>query len=199
VFQTEANKEMNLCKLTGTAMLAMGLFIGWYQLPTAQTATTQPTKNDLDQAQSALQKLMEQAPPITSPSLPTGDSKPENHSKVQPPPQVFSPLKGNAPQSRSANGQKIYPEGFYIADRRGRLIKGKTYWTFVFESDGIAMADPPIRILPNRWLEKMESDVTSDKNSIIFQVSGEVTIYHGENYLLLRKVLIERDSASNFK
>jgi hypothetical protein len=191
---------MNLSKLTGTGILATVLMIVLFQLPIANTATTtQPAKNDLDQAQSALQKLMEQSPPITAPSVPTGSGRPDRSGKIQPPPQVFSPATGSAPQTRSGSGQKIYPEGFYIADRRGRLIKGKNYWTFVFESDGKALADPPIHILPNRWLEKMESDVTSDRNSIIFQVSGEVTIYHGENYLLLRKVLIERDSANNFK
>ena len=84
-------------------------------------------------------------------------------------------------------------------DRRGRLVKSGDAWTFVFEADGKSMADPPINVLPNRWLEKMESDVAASHEALIFQVSGEVTVYHNKNYLLLRKVLIERESSSNFR
>ena len=88
---------------------------------------------------------------------------------------------------------KLLPEGYYIADRRGRLIRGNVFWVFVFESDGKALADPPVKVLPNRWLEKMESDVVASSDPIIFRISGEITCYHGENFLLPRKVLVERE------
>jgi hypothetical protein len=190
---------MNLCKFSGMMILVVVLVCVSSRLPAVGTTTQPAGQNDLDQAQQALQRLMEQSPPVTTPTVPTGTNKPDTNSRVQPPPQVFSPLNKKVPQTKWFIGRKIYPEGYYIADRRGRLVKGKEYWTFVFESDGKALSDPPIRILPNRWLEKMESDLASEQNSLVFQVSGEITVYNGENYVLLRKVLIERDLSNNFK
>jgi hypothetical protein len=188
---------MSRFKLTGLVVLAFvtaGIFTGL----DAETTTKQSAKSsdDLAEAQQALQKILEQGPPVTAPTLPRGTTN-QSTSKIQSPPQVLSPAGGTP--AKTISGQKLLPEGHYIADRRGRLVKGEAYWTFVFESDGKAMADPPVKILPNRWLEKMESDVTASHQAIVFQISGEVTTYHGENYLLLRKVLIERETSKNFK
>ncbi len=173
---------------------------GW--LMAGPNPTTRPAPaEDIAGAQQAMQKLLEQGPPITSPTVPgtqTGDKK-----------GLPAPSKGEerflaspasiVPLSKSRIKHKLFPEGHYIADRRGRLICANDYWLFVFESDGKALADPPIKILPNRWLEKMESDVAASREALIFRVSGEVTTYRGQNFILLRKVLIEREPGDNLR
>jgi hypothetical protein len=174
------------------AMLVCGMIgIGsWLMAATTTTQSSEPV--DLSAAQENLQRMLEQSPPVTSPTLPAGE-KPIASKKGS---RVVSPLLS---QVKSPTNHKLWPEGHYIADRRGRLVKSGDWWTFVFESDGKSLADPPIKVLPNRWLEKMESDVAASHEALVFQVSGEATVYHNENYLLLRKVLIERESTSNFR
>lgn len=143
--------------------------------PAKKAATTQP------QAQQVLDRLMRQAPPTTPlKAMPA----PQSIRKPKPQPSV-APIKGS-------RDQRLMPEGTYVSDRRGRLVKQGSDWLLAFESDGKVLADPPILLLPNRWLEKMETDVTASPDAMIFRVSGEVTSYRGRNYLLLRKVLIER-------
>jgi hypothetical protein len=173
---------------------------GWLRANPNPTTRPAPAE-DITGAQQAMQKLLEQGPPITVPTVPGGKS---GDKKGLP-----APSKGEekllavpatiVPQSKSQIKHKLYPEGHYIADRRGRLICSNDYWLFVFESDGKTLADPPIKILPNRWLEKMESDVAASREALMFRISGEVTTYRGQNFILLRKVLIERESGDNLR
>ena len=152
------------------------LFTGWLSAQNVGP-TTQPANQDLAGAQQAMQRLMEQGPPITSPTVPgaktgtgVGDTKslPAGQSRLLvPPPSIV-------PTARTAVRQKLLPEGHYLAD-------------------------PPIKLMPNRWLEKMESDVAASHETVVFRVSGEVTAYRGQNFLLLRKVLIEREPSDNLK
>jgi len=156
--------------------------------PASQPATQ---NKDIAGAQNVLQKLLSQEPPITPLIKPEGkQKKKKKKTLVRKEPVRFTPF------TRTKSKQKLLPEGYYLADRRGRLIITTNYPVFVFESDGKAMADPPIKLLPNRWLEKMESDVSASPEPIIFRISGEVTCYHNQNFLLLRKVLIERQAGT---
>ncbi len=151
-----------------------------------QPATSTQNK-DITGAENVLQKLLEQEPPITPPINMHKKKECKKKISVKKQPVRFTPFT-----AKTKNKQKLLPEGYYIADRRGRLIITKNYPVFVFESDGKVMADPPIKLLPNRWLEKMESDVSASPVPVIFRISGEVTCYHNQNFLLLRKVLIDR-------
>jgi hypothetical protein len=150
----------------------------------------------------AMQRLIEQGPPITSPTVPGASAR--KADQPLPPPSAgeakfLAPPPSLQSQSKSQIKHKLLPEGHYIADRRGRLICSSDYWLFVFESDGKVLADPPIKVLPNRWLEKMESDVAASHDPILFRISGEITTYRGQNFLLLRKVLIEREPMDNVR
>jgi hypothetical protein len=90
-------------------------------------------------------------------------------------------------------GQRVWPEETMLVDRPGRVIPSEKGWTFVFEDKGNAVARKPIRLLPNRMLETAVA-VGGDKTlGVVLVVSGEVTEYRGNNYLLLRKVLVQRD------
>lgn len=89
--------------------------------------------------------------------------------------------------------EPLLPEGAYLVDRTGRLVKRGQWWTFVHEDRGEVVRSRPMRILPSQLLETMEYASSEGTGDTVFVVSGEVTEFHGVNYLLLRKVLIQRD------
>ena len=80
-----------------------------------------------------------------------------------------------------------------VINRMGRLGKdAKGSPLFVYESDATALNEPPLILLPCMMLEQMEL-VAAKKPNVKFTVTGEVTVYHGKGYLLLRKVILYRD------
>jgi hypothetical protein len=90
-------------------------------------------------------------------------------------------------------------EGDYIRDRVGRLsrtIDGQ--FAFVFDSDGQALQDPPVLILPNLKLMQMESAVTSGNRDLKFRITGQVTEYKGHNYILIDKAVVPPDQTQSF-
>lgn len=86
---------------------------------------------------------------------------------------------------------KLYPDGYRIVDRPGRLTREGDYYTFSFESRGQGPVEPPVRLLPNRLLEDMEIVTAGATRPVVFLVSGEMTAYHGVNYLLVQKLLTQ--------
>lgn len=93
---------------------------------------------------------------------------------------------------------RLYPDGYRIVDRPGRLAREGEYYVFAFESRGQAEAELPIRLLPNRLLEDMEIASSGGTSPIVFLISGELTEYHGVNYLLVQK-LLTRPNLGNLK
>jgi len=94
----------------------------------------------------------------------------------------------------------VMREGTDIVNRTGRLTRSADGqgWEFTFESDGRAMLDPPVIILPNLHLMKMESAVAGNSRDLRFRVTGEVTEYRGRNYVLLRKSIPVSDAEKQF-
>ncbi|MEI8196876.1 MAG: hypothetical protein WCI73_13330, partial [Phycisphaerae bacterium] len=86
-------------------------------------------------------------------------------------------------------------EGQSIFDRVGRLVKDEKtqQWLFAFESDGKEMKDPPITLVPSKMLEAMEDASAKGTKSIRFKISGEITEYHGKNYLYIKFMQTVRD------
>src|ERR1041385_98868 len=82
---------------------------------------------------------------------------------------------------------KLYPDGYRIVDRAGRLTREGDYYTYSFETRTEGTPELPIRLLPNRLLEDMEVTSAGGAKPIVFIISGELTEYHGVNYLLDRK------------
>ncbi|MBN1943494.1 MAG: hypothetical protein JW849_09410 [Phycisphaerae bacterium] len=82
-----------------------------------------------------------------------------------------------------------------VVDRIIRVIQepeGK-WWQARFESDN-TLREPPLRILPGlrlEWIKMMMAD--SGKSDMLLRVSGDVTYYRGKRYLMLRKVLRQRN------
>jgi len=150
-------------------------------------ASSQPTgPEDLDtavpSAEEILRQLMKERP-AQVPIPPSEPGQPTEPAELPP-----TPLPG-----RPAPEQPLRPEGSMLVDRAGRLVREGTWWTFVFESNRTRTDERPLRLLPNQMLETMEIASAGGTRSVIFVVSGEITEYHGMNYLLLRKVLVRRD------
>ena len=64
---------------------------------------------------------------------------------------------------------------------------------FEFDSDGRQMADPPMGVIPCKYLGVMEDATGGGFRSVKFRVLGEVTQYRGKNYIYLRFVQAVRD------
>ena len=88
---------------------------------------------------------------------------------------------------------KLLPDGYRIVDRPGRLAREGDYWIFSFESRSRGEVELPIRLLPNRLLEDMEMASSGGTKEVVFVISGELTEYHGVNYLLIQKLLTRPD------
>jgi hypothetical protein len=90
-------------------------------------------------------------------------------------------------------------EGDYIPDRVGRLTKTPDgQFEFMFDADGKNLQDPPMIILPNLALMRMESAVTSASRDLKFRISGQVTEYKGRNYILIDKMVVPPDTTQQF-
>lgn len=94
--------------------------------------------------------------------------------------------------SPHAPTQTVLREGTPVVNRVGRLVLGADGGPseFVFESDGGALRDPPLIVLPNLKLMIMEDTTRGNTREPRFRVSGVVTEYRGRNYLLLDKVYV---------
>ena len=120
------------------------------------------------------------------------------------------PVLPNAPSSRpavrpaaAAPAEIIQPlpmpPGSMIVDRVGRLVRNEAagWWTFRFESEKQHLYEAPLRVLPNRHLEAMETILEKSATpGLRFLVTGEVTQYHQRRYLLIRKKLVKRQMGS---
>jgi hypothetical protein len=97
------------------------------------------------------------------------------------------------PASPNVNDSPLIREGNMIVGRAGRLGRSDLWWTFTFEADREVLREPPMKLLPNRWLESMESDSEGATLSVVFVVTGEIMEYHDENYMIVRAARIKRD------
>jgi hypothetical protein len=68
----------------------------------------------------------------------------------------------------------------------------------VFESDHPDRPEPPIKLLPNKSLEFMVRTSERESIGLVFLVSGEATVFQGENYLLSR-VAMQRIDTGNLR
>ncbi len=85
-----------------------------------------------------------------------------------------------------------------VVDRVGRVgyDPDGQRWLFAFEADGASLAEPPVVLLPNALLERLETSLAESDRSVRFRVSGEITKYQQANYLILRKALIKFENAN---
>lgn len=149
---------------------------------------TRPEPRRKPTAEEILKRLAEDAPgrPIVRPVRP-GEVRRETLAADALPRNALVPISA-----------RLLPDGHRLVDRQGRLAREADYFVFAFETRGQGEAEPPIRLLPNRLLEDVEVASEGATRPVVFIVSGEVTEYHGVNYLLLQKV-VQRPELGNLK
>ena len=156
------------------------------------------------------------APPTTRPTTrPTTAPAPGQllDSLLKPPSAAGQPLQpiqegpvidastGKAAVAPGAPQINLRREGSYVVDRTARLSRtgaDAQQSELTFDSDGQAMKDPPMIILPNLKLMQMENAVTGGAKDLKFKVTGLVTEYKGRNYILLEKVVVVPDVVQQF-
>lgn len=104
-------------------------------------------------------------------------------------PGVIQPEGPAEPKSESTAG--ILPEGTTIAERSGKLVRSGDHWEFQFYRDDVQPGLQGIEVLKSAFLDQMERLV--QKGATEFIVSGELTAYRGQNFLLIRKVRRQLD------
>ena len=170
-----------------------------YLLPTMQrppTAVLKPAdKNEAvpEPVVSVLQKLqgkVDSNAVAEQPAAAAGGHAPVSRK----PPLAVAPKRvGSAPGVPSP---KLRRQGQYIRMRRGRIVRSPQADSvlFVFDSDGSALADPPVALVPCQTLESMEQQVQKLGDRTVFVLSGQVLEYRGANYLLptMMKLAVNR-------
>lgn len=78
-----------------------------------------------------------------------------------------------------------WSDGSLLIERPGRYSRSDDHARFEFVSDDGKQRS--LKLLENQLLETMERE--AEYGTQEFVISAEVTLYRGENYLLLRKVL----------
>ncbi|MBI4718125.1 MAG: hypothetical protein HY763_10000 [Planctomycetes bacterium] len=110
--------------------------------------------------------------------------------KQQPAQEVVSPAAtGLAPVPRKRAGRALLTDGTPLVNRPGRLVREGAWWTFVFESDRPEHPEPPLKLLPNKSVELMVQASQRGTAGVVFVVSGEVTSFDDQNYLLARAAM----------
>ena len=79
----------------------------------------------------------------------------------------------------------------YIVPANSENSETTAWWKVVFVSDN-TLQDGPVKVLPNRLLEKMQKPFKPGLCPRKLKISGMITKYRGQSYLLLRKALPAR-------
>jgi hypothetical protein len=113
--------------------------------------------------------------------------------------QATDKTSGNGAIKPDAPKVVLKREGEYIWNREARIThtpSGQTELTF--ESDGKALRDPPMLVLPNQLLQQMEDQITSASKDLKYRVSGMITEFRGRNYILLVRAVVIPDITQQF-
>ncbi len=111
---------------------------------------------------------------------------------VKPEPPETVPSPSGAPAGRPLRAGP----GKTASHRLARLLpkeKDQQWASIAFKADN-TLREPPMRILPNVYLERMETlSNNGTAFGAVFGISGEVHRYRGKDYLLLRAVIKKRN------
>ena len=120
---------------------------------------------------------------------------------ARPPSKPIVPVA--APIAPSAEGPSVPPPAEPVKPGPGRIIIHRLtrlrppdseggWFKLTFESDN-TLREPPMRLLPNLQLERLEALSGQGKApGALFYVSGEIYAYRGTNYVLLRSIARRR-------
>ncbi|MDY7010481.1 MAG: hypothetical protein SVV80_06970 [Planctomycetota bacterium] len=178
----------------------------------APAATTQPVTTQPATTSAATTKPVE--PPVVSHTEPTSQPAQSRSAKASaedvaaellgetPARPIVPVVKPKLPEavpapSGAPSGQPLHAgPGKNAVHRLVRLMpkeEGRKWARIAFEADN-TLREPPMRALPNLYLEKMEA-LSNEGTAFgaVFHISGEVHRYKGKDYILLRAVIKKRN------
>ena len=148
---------------------AGGLLLG------QQTVSGQQTNRRPDPA--TVESQLEQNRPKAAPIAP---------SSPAPGPLASDPLD----RFRADDRELLWPEDFLLAGRQGRIRHNGQWWEFVFAPTPEGGTDMPVRVLPNSKLRQMVTYARTTNGAAEFGITGLITEYRGQNYILAKDVTI---------
>jgi hypothetical protein len=166
--------------LATTAALSLSAFVTLAQTPPSAPRSTPPASTQPTTQQAAYDRLLGgDGDRPEKPILPTGTP-------------TVDATSGGASVAPGAPQVQLRREGLYIVNQTGRLAKSSDGqgFEFVFDADRSALQDPPMKVLPNLRLGKMEEEIQAIGRDLQFRVTGMVTEYRGRNHILLEKVVV---------
>lgn len=164
--------------------------------PLVISKKSEPEKNESKTSAGDVEKKDTEKAPTTTTELISAllKDKPRTALRVEPDPN----------RSASENIESVAPAGKeplspgrkgLVIDRVVRIVKGPAgyWWEARFQSDN-TLREPPMRVLPNGILSHaVRLNSQMGRGSLKLRVSGEITFYKGRRYLLIRKLLRQRD------
>lgn len=98
--------------------------------------------------------------------------------------EVIPPASASEP-SASRPRVLLLPEGTAVVDEIGSLRRNDEWWVAEIASK----ARPRLKMLPNSTLDAMVRMTRTAAGPLHFRISGELTVFEGENYLLARSAV----------
>lgn len=154
-----------------------------FLFPRVATRANNPPRPALPPAQ------MEAAPPL--PTLPSDASSDDVLSLLRsqkPDQEILSGVPASSEGGLGAEDatDRMIVQSVPLTQRPGRITGSGEQWLFSFESSADHPSDLPLRVLPNQQLERMISAIETSTMPLVFIVSGEITVFDGTSYLLVR-------------
>lgn len=145
--------------------------------PTSRPTESRPAKASADDIAAELLSETPARPivPVVQPKLPEAVPAPSGAPSGQ-------PLQAGPGKNAVHRLARLLPK-----------TEGQEWARLAFEADN-TLQEPPMMVLPNLYLERMEA-LSGDGKAIgaVFHISGEVHRYKGKDYLLLRAIIKKRD------
>ncbi len=170
----------------------------------AAPQASRPATDREPSAEEVIRQLM-QTEPARALVLPrdrtgqTATSAPVEESKTATAPAPLTPASVELAAGDAAREAVAWSESTWLIDQLGRVVPaGGTWWSLAFENRGQEASRKPVRLLPSRLLETAIALSGGGTRGVVFSVTGEITTYRGQNYLLIRKVVVRRDMG-NFR
>jgi hypothetical protein len=187
--------SLRIMPVTAVVLALVALSSAAPAAPQQPKPTTQPTTRPTTSPARALTADEMLSQMLRPPPSATG----ERVLQAPADPPLLDKRSGKGAVIPNAPAVSVMREGTFLVDRTGRLTKAADGTAeFSFESDGRALRDPPVVILPSLKLVAMEEAVKGANRDLRFRISGMVTEYRGRNYVLLEKVLVVPEVTQQF-
>lgn len=162
---------------------------------TAQTSTAKENADPQEKPAEKPAAGADAAPPPTPPPA-TAEQILEEILRRRPQKPAVQPVEEAGETGPSGATGPAWPDGWQLISRAGRLVRDGNDWLLAFEGDHPDHPEPPIKLLPNLKLEAMVRETRASDVPPIYVVSGEVTLFFNENYLLVRMAMRRPDSGN---